>query len=47
MADGSPRPDVLESPGLELCDRCGHAMEDIHCRLVCFNCGYQRDCSDP
>ncbi len=31
----------------EICDRCGHVLVDIHCRLRCFNCGYERDCSDP
>jgi hypothetical protein len=29
------------------CDICGAAMVEIHCRIVCFRCGYQRDCSDP
>ncbi len=29
------------------CDLCGGPMLDRHCKLVCQNCGYQRDCSDP
>lgn len=29
------------------CDLCGHPMIERHCKLVCFQCGYQRDCSDP
>ncbi len=29
------------------CERCGGRMLDRHCKLVCLNCGYQRDCSDP
>lgn len=29
------------------CERCGGLMFDRHCKLVCMNCGYQRDCSDP
>lgn len=29
------------------CERCGGPMLHRHCKLVCSNCGYQRDCSDP
>lgn len=29
------------------CDLCGTSMYSFHCRLVCPNCGFQRDCSDP
>lgn len=29
------------------CDLCGATMQDIHCKLVCPDCGYTRDCSDP
>jgi len=29
------------------CDLCGGPMLERHCKLVCQNCGYQRDCSDP
>ena len=29
------------------CDLCGTPMLDLHCKLVCPSCGYQRDCSDP
>lgn len=29
------------------CDRCGGPMIERHCKLVCTNCGFQRDCSDP
>jgi glycine/D-amino acid oxidase-like deaminating enzyme len=29
------------------CDLCGGAMAGWHCRLICMQCGYQRDCSDP
>ncbi|HEV8244088.1 MAG TPA: hypothetical protein VGQ07_08840 [Nitrospirales bacterium] len=34
------------SPG-ELCDICGCPMLDVHCKLICRNCGFMRDCSDP
>lgn len=29
------------------CDLCGAPMLEVHCKLVCTRCGYQRDCSDP
>jgi glycine/D-amino acid oxidase-like deaminating enzyme len=29
------------------CDLCGASMADAHCKLICNQCGYQRDCSDP
>jgi hypothetical protein len=53
--DGSTgRPDAPEGPGgawtaaAELrCDLCGAPVLDRHCKIVCLNCGYQRDCSDP
>lgn len=30
-----------------VCDLCGAAMREWHCRIVCAACGYQRDCTDP
>jgi hypothetical protein len=29
------------------CDLCGTAMLNLHCKLICEQCGYTRDCSDP
>ena len=29
------------------CEVCGTEMYGLHCKLVCPNCGYRRDCSDP
>ena len=29
------------------CDLCGNQMLNLHCKLVCEQCGYKRDCSDP
>lgn len=29
------------------CDICGTPMLNRHCKLVCTQCGFQRDCSDP
>ena len=31
----------------EDCEICGAEMYGLHCKLVCANCGYRRDCSDP
>ena len=31
----------------EECELCGTEMFSLHCKLVCPNCGYRRDCSDP
>jgi ribosomal protein L37AE/L43A len=28
------------------CDRCGAPMMERNCKVVCFNCGNQFDCSD-
>lgn len=30
-----------------VCELCGGPVLDRHCKIVCLNCGYQRDCSDP
>lgn len=38
--------EVLEPSG-EDCEICGSEMYGLHCKLVCPNCGYRRDCSDP
>lgn len=29
------------------CELCGGPVLQHHCKIVCLNCGYQRDCSDP
>ncbi len=39
-------PEALEPSG-EDCEACGTQMYGLHCKLVCPNCGYRRDCSDP
>lgn len=38
--------DTAEASGQE-CEVCGSEMYGLHCKLVCPNCGYRRDCSDP
>jgi hypothetical protein len=39
-------PEAQETSG-EDCEICGSEMYGLHCKLVCPNCGYRRDCSDP
>ena len=34
-------------PSGEECEACGTEMYGLHCKLICPNCGYRRDCSDP
>ncbi len=38
--------EALEPSGEE-CEICGSEMYGLRCKLVCPNCGYRRDCSDP
>ena len=42
---GTGRP--AAGDGAFLCDLCGGTMLNRHCKLICRQCGYQRDCSDP
>jgi len=34
-------------PKEHTCELCGTVMYDHNCKIVCPNCGYKRDCSDP
>lgn len=36
-----------EIPAVHECELCGTVMYDHNCKIVCPNCGYKRDCSDP
>ena len=36
-----------EIPSVHVCELCGTTMYDHNCKIVCSNCGYKRDCSDP
>jgi hypothetical protein len=38
--------EILKLSG-EDCEICGTEMYGLHCKLICLNCGYRRDCSDP
>ncbi len=37
----------LEVPTQHFCDICGVEMYDHNCKIICPNCGYRRDCTDP
>ena len=37
----------LDERDLQECEACGTPMYGLHCKIVCPNCGYKRDCSDP
>ena len=39
--------DILSDLHYLTCEICGHAMDEQHCKIICKNCGYTRDCSDP
>ena len=29
-----------------ICDRCGAAMLELQCKIICLMCGHRLDCSD-
>lgn len=43
---GTPFREV-RPPSVHDCECCGSVMYDHSCKIVCPNCGYKRDCSDP
>jgi hypothetical protein len=51
MADQPIVPRSAARAGLtewvHVCERCGEPMEERQCKILCRNCGYSRDCSDP
>jgi len=47
-AEGARHPeDPVDVRDLQECEACGTKMYGLHCKIVCPNCGYKRDCSDP
>ena len=30
----------------ERCERCGAIVIETHCKVLCTNCGFMRDCND-
>lgn len=42
-----PRPASTPQPTpVATCDVCGGPTFELHCKIICRNCGYTRDCSD-
>jgi uncharacterized Zn finger protein (UPF0148 family) len=37
----------LTKPDQLTCEICGGRMIERQCKILCPNCGYTRDCSDP
>ena len=48
-SDDSPRRlfTPRQIPTVHECELCGTVMYDHNCKILCPNCGYKRDCSDP
>jgi hypothetical protein len=51
QAEPRPDEDDPEAPAppprrIQYCDRCGHAMSERNCKVLCPNCGNRFDCSD-
>ncbi len=42
QADSSP----TAEPQAYTCDRCGSAMFELNCKVICPSCGSRFDCSD-
>jgi rubrerythrin len=38
---------MAQDPIVHSCWVCGAIMREIKCKIVCPQCGYTRDCSDP
>lgn len=38
--------DTPQKQRVHLCDRCGHGMYEMNCKVICPNCGNRFDCSD-
>ena len=43
----APQPNRPFGQPVSLCDVCGGPTHELHCKIICRNCGYTRDCSDP
>ena len=40
-------PAIAGRVGKMTCWLCGAAVVPLHCKIICGNCGFTRDCSDP
>jgi carbonic anhydrase/acetyltransferase-like protein (isoleucine patch superfamily) len=46
LSEGIGRGGALGEGGSR-CEICGGPVLERHCKVLCLDCGYQRDCSDP
>jgi hypothetical protein len=49
LVEREPAPPDVE-PSVDpdaVCWCCGGSTHRRHCKIVCLNCGFMRDCSDP
>jgi hypothetical protein len=46
-SDADRHTEQADETGTTHCDLCGAPMMEVHCKYVCVQCGYTRDCSDP
>jgi hypothetical protein len=44
-APGAARSGLTE--WVHTCERCGERMDERTCKIICPNCGFYRDCTDP
>lgn len=45
---GSVSPQPIYAPeDNTTCWICGGPVIQLHCKIICRNCGFMRDCSDP
>lgn len=42
MVQAPPKP---QGPHCDICG--GNSITERNCKVICNNCGYTRDCSDP
>jgi len=45
--DGTPTETELQQDDDSVCWVCSGPTDKRHCKIVCLNCGFMRDCSDP
>lgn len=47
MARARLRMMMTEAPERLECEVCGGRLDPYRCKLLCPNCGFARDCTDP
>lgn len=44
---GAGKEDGEAESSSPVCELCGGPTKEVHCKIICLNCGFKRDCSDP